>query len=77
MKNIPFYMIGGFIILIGAMIAGSILSFAKRREITAFMAQQAMPIAKEGMDEMAPHIGKAAKEISKGIKEGINEADRE
>lgn len=76
MKNIPFYMIGGFIILTGAMIAGAIFKFAKGREITAFMAQQTMPIAKEGMDEMAPHIGKAAKEISKGIKEGINEADR-
>lgn len=76
MKNIPFYMIGGFIILTGVMIAGAIFKFAKGREITAFMAQQTMPIAKEGMDEMAPHIGKAAKEISKGIKEGINEADR-
>ena len=46
-----------------------------KREITAFTTQQVMPVAKEGIEEISPSIGKAAKEISKGIKEGINEAN--
>lgn len=88
--SIPFYMIGAFIIISTCMIAGSIYMIAKRREITAFTIQQTMPLAQEGIEKMAPTIGKAgasiakemapiygdiAKEISKGIKEGINEAD--
>lgn len=91
-KYIPFYMIGGFIIISSFMISLSVYTFAKRREILAFSAQQVMPVAKEGIDEIAPTIGKAgasiakemapvygniAKEIGKGIKEGINEADKE
>ena len=63
----------------GAMIAfiGLILRFliGNGREITAYSAQQVMPVAKEGIEEMAPTVGYAAKEIAKGIKEGINEAD--
>ncbi len=47
------------------------------REIMAYQAQSAMPIAQEGMEKMAPSAGVAAKEIAKGIKEGINEADAE
>ena len=89
--SIPFYMIGAFIIISTCMIAGSIYMIAKRREITAFTIQQTMPLAQEGIEKMAPTIGKAgadiakemapvygdiAKEISKGIKEGINEADK-
>lgn len=46
---------------------------AKRREILAFTTQQVMPVAKEGIDTMAPTIGNVAKEISKGIKEGSKE----
>ena len=64
----PTFMISGFIFLI-----------SKRREIATFATQQTMPIAKEGVEKMAPTIGKAAgtisKDIAKGIKEGINEAD--
>lgn len=71
-KYIPFYMFGAFIILASCMFAGSIYMFAKRREITAFTAQQVMPVAQEGIEKMAPSIGKVAKEVSKGIKEGIN-----
>ncbi len=47
------------------------------REIMAFQTQSAMPVAQEGMEKMAPSAGVAAKEIAKGIKEGINEADAE
>ena len=36
-----------------------------------------MPIAKEGINEMAPTIGNVAGEIAKGIHNGINESDKE
>ena len=73
------------------MIAGSIYIFAKRREILSFQAQQVMPVAQEGIEKMAPTVGKAgasiakemapvygdiAKEISKGIKQGKEEAEK-
>lgn len=48
-----------------------------RREITAYTTQQVMPVAQEGIEKMAPTIGNAAGEIAKGIKKGINEADKE
>ena len=85
--SIPFYMIGGFIIIASCMIAGSIYMTTKQREILAFHTQQVMPVAQEGIEKMAPTIGKAgasvakemapaygevAKEISKGIKEGLS-----
>ena len=35
-----------------------------------------MPIAKEGIDEMAPTIGNAAKEIAKGIKKGLKDEEK-
>ena len=38
-----------------------------------FHAQQVMPVAKEGIDEMAPTIGEAAGKIAKGIKKGLDE----
>lgn len=71
--SIPFYMFGGFIIFASVMIAGSIYMLAKRREIFAFTTQQVMPVAKEGIEEMAPTVGKAVKEIAKGIKEGLKD----
>ncbi len=55
---------------------GVIMLVAHRREIAAYSTQQVMPIAKEGVEKMAPTLGIAAKEISKGIKEGLNEADK-
>lgn len=69
--SIPFYMIGGFIIIASCMIAISIYTFSKGREFLAFTTQQVMPVAKEGIDEMAPTIGNAAGEIAKGITSGI------
>ena len=85
-KYAPFYIVGGFILIVSIMISGSIYMMTKRREIAAFSAQQMMPIAQEGIEKMAPSVGKAgasiakemaptygqiAKEISKGIKEGL------
>lgn len=89
--SIPFYMFGAFVIISSCMIAGSIYIFAKRREILSFQAQQVMPVAQEGIEKMAPTVGKAgasiakemapvygdiAKEISKGIKQGKEEAEK-
>lgn len=78
---VPWFMIGGFIALVSCMIAGSIYFITKRREILAFSMQQVMPIAKEGIEEMAPTVGKAggtiAKEIAKGIKEGLQDEKNE
>lgn len=73
--SIPFYMFGGFAIVASAMIAGSIYMFAKRREITAFSVQQVMPVAQEGMEKMAPSMGNVAKEITKGVKEGLKDSE--
>ena len=61
------------------MISFAIFMFAKKREIMAYTAQQVMPVAQEGIEKIAPAVGKAmgtfGKGIVKGIKEGINEAD--
>ncbi len=76
-KYVPFYMFGAFIIISSCMISGAIFIFGKRREITAFTAQQVMPVAQEGIEKMAPTIGNAAGELAKGIKKGLNDADKE
>lgn len=75
--SIPFYMFGSFVIILTCMIAGSIYMFSKRREIAAFTTQQVMPIAKEGIEKMAPTIGIVGKEIAKGISEGIEENNKD
>ena len=70
------FALGGFMDAIGVFIigvGGMLLMVAHRREIEAFSAQQIMPVAKEGINEMAPTIGNAAGEIAKGIKKGLNE----
>ena len=87
----PFYIVGGFVLITSIMISFSIYMMTKRREIAAFSAQQMMPIAQEGIEKMAPSIGKAgasiakemapiygqvAKEISKGIKEGLKDEEK-
>ena len=84
-KYIPFYVIGGFIIFTTLMISGQIYLISKGREIFAYTTQQTIPVAKEGiekmaptmrkvskeaMQDMAPEFGEIAKEIAKGIKEG-------
>lgn len=66
-------MTGTFICIATFMISGFIFLFSKQRSILAFSTQQAMPIAQEGIDKMAPTIGNAAKEIAKGIKEGLKD----
>ena len=70
--------LGGFLTSIGfpLTIAGAItMIIGHRREITAYTTQQVMPVAKEGIEEMAPTVGKAAGEVAKGIKEGLKDED--
>ena len=74
------FALGGFLDTFGLFvtgIGGMIMFMAHRREITAFTTQQVMPVAKEGIDEIAPTIGNVAGEIAKGIKKGLNEANKE
>ena len=68
--------LGVFICIATCMISGFVFMFAKQRHIVAFQAQQVMPIAKEGIDEIAPTIGNAAGEIAKGIKKGLEDEDK-
>lgn len=87
---IPLIMFGFFITVASFMVKYWIFMLTHRREITAFTAQQAMPVAKEVMEDMAPTVGKAgktiakemapvygdmAKEIAKGIKEGLKDEE--
>ena len=53
----------------------NLLFVGHKREIVAFQAQQVMPVAKEGIEQMSPTIGKAAGDIAKGIKEGLDSAN--
>ena len=90
-RYIPFFMFGGFIIVASLMFSLVLFTPLKRREILAFSAQQVMPVAKEGIEEMAPTIGRAgkaiaeemapvygdiAKEIAAGIKEGLDDEEK-
>lgn len=83
-----FLMFGVFICIATCMISGSVYMISKRREMLAFSVQQVMPIAQEGIEKMAPSVAKVgkaiaeemapvygdiAKEISKGIKEGLKD----
>ena len=78
--GVGLFALGGLLDGLGLFVAfagGVIMLIAHRREITAFTTQQIMPVAKEGINEMAPTIGNVAGEIAKGIKKGLNEADKE
>ena len=65
-----------------ASVGGICLLVPKWREITVYTIQQVMPVEKEGIEEitltvikaiekMAAAAGKIAKEVTKGIKEGL------
>ena len=72
-KYIPLYMFGAFIVISCGMFSGFLFMTSRGREIAAFSAQQAVPVGKEVIDEMAPSSGRVAKEIAKGIKEALDE----
>ena len=75
------FALGGFMMVPGLFITvvGFMVRFliGNRREITAYTAQQTIPVAKEIVDETTPTMAKAAgtigKEIAKGIAEGLKE----
>ena len=73
------FAIGGFMIVPGLFLAtlGIVFRFliGNRREIVAYTTQQVMPVAKEGIEEMAPTIGNAMGEIAKGIKKGLKDEE--
>jgi len=76
-KVAPYYMFGSFIIFSSIIIAGFVFLISKRREIAACTVQQGMPVAKEGLEKMAPTFGEVGKEIAKGVSEGIKEGSKE
>lgn len=76
LKKPYFVGVGVIMIVVGLPFLGSAGQFkllGNARNIQAYMIQQGMPIAQEGMEKMAPTAGVAAKEIAKGIKEGLKE----
>lgn len=62
-----YYVLGGFIIFTTLIISGTVYSVAKRREMMAFSAQQIMPIAQEGLEKMAPSVGKTGAKVVEEI----------
>ncbi len=78
-KYVPFYLAGGFIAIAGSLVALALFLFAKGREVAAFKAQQVLPLAKEGLDQLTPSASRAAgsfaESISRGIKNGLKESD--
>ncbi len=60
--------LGGIMLVFGFALmgfGGCLLFLSHRREILAYSAQQAMPVAKEAIEELTPTIKKAAKDASK------------
>jgi hypothetical protein len=85
-NSLKYYMIGGFVIFTFGMVAFYLYINSKQREILAFHAQGLMPLAEESadklsdisasmMEKMAPAMGRVAKEIAKGAKEGEEEVE--
>lgn len=65
--------IGFFVTIVGCMVRFII---ANQRNIMAYQMQQMRPIVQEGSEKMAPTAGKVAKEIAKGVKEGLEDEDK-
>ena len=64
---------GGIVVLVLTLgVSGGLYFYAYRRSIMAFGVQQTMPIAQEGMEAIAPSLGKVTEEITKGISRGKN-----
>lgn len=66
---------GGFVIFFGLIVSAGIFSAAFGRNIFAFQTQQVMPVAKEGIEKMSPTFGTVAKDITKGVKEGLKDKE--
>ena len=70
-KYMFFIIPGIFCLMVGLILSISLFATLKRREMLAFVTQQTMPVAQEGIEKMAPTLGKVAEEISKRIKNGM------
>ena len=66
---------GVFVIFFGLIVSAGIFSAAFGRNIFAFKTQQVMPVAKEGIEKMSPTFGTVAKDITKGVKEGLKDKE--
>lgn len=53
-----------------------LFTMANQRKISAFYVQSQMPVAKESIEKVAPSAGVAAKEIAKGVKEGLKDEEK-
>lgn len=73
MKYLPLIIFGAFILISSVMISLFVFSISKRREIMAYSTQQVMPVAQEGIEKMSSTMGTVAKEITKGIKNGLSD----
>ncbi len=84
--------VGGMICWISFIVSIMTIVTAKRREIMAYHMQSVMPVGKEAlediqptvskvskkhMEEMGPAIGELAKEITKGVKQGLKDDEKE
>lgn len=73
--------IGIFVIIVSFIIALFLYFLSKMREIQAYNVQSSMPIAKEGIEEMTTTVsnaaGEVAKSVSKGIKDGLSDDNKE
>lgn len=78
---------GVFVIIASLMIGGSILLTAHQRNILAWQVQSVLPVAEETIEtvtptikkvgeELSPLYGNIAKEITKGIKEGLKDDNK-
>lgn len=69
-KSNFFRFVGFFVTIVGCIVRFVV---GNQRQIMAYQVQQGMPIAQEGLEKMSPSMGTAAKEIAKGIKEGMED----
>ena len=76
-KNVPYFMFGAFIIIASCMISGSVYMMTKRRELLAFSMQQVMPVAKEGIETIAPTMSKVGKEVMEEMAPAYGEMAKE
>lgn len=60
----------GLVFVVTAGAVATLYVYAYRRNILAYGVQSTMPIVQEGLETMAPTIGKVSEEIAKGISNG-------
>lgn len=67
--TLPLLFVGTTLLMFGVMAKFT----GHARDINAYFTEQQMPVAKEVIEKMAPTTGSVAKEIAKGIKEGLKD----